>query len=294
MLALCAAMAFSIRGLAAESPSKPAGAEVWFRFENNLKDEFSSLTGSGFGSTAFEDGKFGRGMVFDGRSRVEISDDPRLRVQEFTIESWIRRESSSVAGPNSYGIGIIFTGSVGGYSLYLTKEGNLSMSHVGFATVYSSGQVRNTDWHHVAVTKTGTSVRFFIDGNPAGEGQFGAMFSFSGPFGIGALVAPVNGETHPFLGDLDELAIYSRALTPQEIKDVYNSGQLILTAEVSEVLLKWNSKVGETYQLQGTSTLAPGQWFDVGLAIQGTGGELVVVDRDVRNEKRLYRVIRLP
>ena len=70
-------------------------------------------------------------------------------------------------------------------------------------------------WHHVAVTSDGATVRAYLDGAPLGRPHPVELEPFTGPLQLGAwpLGAPVD-----FLGGwLDDVRIYSRALSPAEI-----------------------------------------------------------------------------
>lgn len=76
-------------------------------------------------------------------------------------------------------------------------------------------------WHHVVATYDGQHARLYIDGNLdqtlAIEGRLG--WGTNSPLYIGNLT--FNFTTTSFPGDLDEAAIYGRALTEEQIRDHY-------------------------------------------------------------------------
>jgi len=85
--------------------------------------------------------------------------------------------------------------------------------------VRSLAHITNTAWHHVAVTKTGSAVVFYVDGVRAAI-TYKPDFEFNPDLRIGAVNIGVEAS---FLGLIDELAIYDRALAATEIPSIYNA-----------------------------------------------------------------------
>ena len=70
-------------------------------------------------------------------------------------------------------------------------------------------------WYHVAAVYEGTMTTIFVDGAPDGTGDTGMAMGFSDlPWCIGAMTDAV---FEPFEGVIDEVRIYDRALTPDEV-----------------------------------------------------------------------------
>ena len=61
----------------------------------------------------------------------------------------------------------------------LFDDGRLLLSKVGVDSVTSTGVITNTSWHHVALTKSGSNVSFFVDGVSVGSAIYNNSFSFS-------------------------------------------------------------------------------------------------------------------
>lgn len=79
-------------------------------------------------------------------------------------------------------------------------------------------------WHHVAGTYDGEKVRIFVDGVLEGESEFAGDIDYSG---VGDLFIGASSQnTLNTDGDLDEVAIYNRVLTPSEVRDHYENGIL--------------------------------------------------------------------
>ena len=83
--------------------------------------------------------------------------------------------------------------------------------------------VWNGSWHLVVGTYDGSSVRLYLDGSQVGNGT-----AHTGPIDYGfpdndLFIGHYNTcPTEDFHGDVDSPEIYSRALTPSEIRDTYD------------------------------------------------------------------------
>jgi len=172
-------------------------------------------------------GKVNGGLSFDGMNDAVVLDNaPELHLQSFTIEAWIKRASTSVAGGGSgFQEGEILTYGTNGYAFGLlgtTNELFLSKTDVnlrkGGPTITD-----NTNFHHVAVTKSGTSVIFYVNGVPSNSMFYSTSFSFNTNVAIGAR-GDLTSNPASFLGIIDELSVYNRALTPVEIDNIFKAG----------------------------------------------------------------------
>jgi len=94
-----------------------------------------------------------------------------------------------------------------------------SGSTVNADTVISKGS-----WHHVAVVKdgdSGTNMRLYLDGANIGSGSVGSVEA-AGIKAIGdRLEYPPKD---PFQGLIDEVVVWNRALSAEEIQDLHDSG----------------------------------------------------------------------
>jgi hypothetical protein len=170
------------------------------------------------------DGYVGTGFVFGGGTdALALPTTFKLSSQEFTVESWIKRSESNRASLD-FEAGQFFGGSANGFTFGLTHQGQLYLSHVGVVTFYSTTTLTDTNWHHVAVTREGGNLRFYVDGVLASTVACSVVFDLNGPFAIGGLGVPYVGVSYGFLGRIDELAVYGRPLTPAEIAAIHQAG----------------------------------------------------------------------
>jgi len=151
----------------------------------------------------------------------------------FTIEFWF-----NVAPGDS---GVMFGqqgqspyNSVGGYvpGVWITLAGTVGMEMFwgGGRRIESNRSVTDAQWHHLAVVFDGTSETLFIDGANVGSMTFeqrayrgGYDYNFGTGVSHGRRNSP--GGWHAFKGMMDEISLYSRALSSDEIGGIHNAGE---------------------------------------------------------------------
>lgn len=196
----------------------PAGLISWWRAEGNGLDEVGGNSGTLSGDATYAASKVGQGFVFDGGGdRLLLQQTESLQLQDFTIEGWIRRSSTSVVSESFPDAEFLSFGH-GGFGFGMWWNGQLFLTKIDSGNVNSVGTITDTQFHHVAVTKTNSTVVFYIDGVSNSSALYDPGFVFTTPAAIGG-----RGEYswNSFLGQIDEIAVYGRALNPQEIQSIY-------------------------------------------------------------------------
>ena len=199
----------------------PTNLVHWWKAESNCLDSVGANNGTLAGNATYGSGFVGTGLVLDGTGdAVTLSNTASLQTQTFTIEGWIKRSNSSqVSGTGADAV--IFGYGQGGYGLGLDHStGKLFLSRIGISAVYGNTPITDTVWHHVAVTKTGTTVVFYVDGVANTASAYSVTFTFTTGVAIGA-----RGDNlaSAFYGSVDEVSFYSRALATNEIQNIYNA-----------------------------------------------------------------------
>ena len=214
------------------APLIPGLVSCW-RAEGDCQDYTGGNNGTLLGATTFALGEVGRGFIFDGsQDLVTVGNAPNLQLQYFTIEAWIQRSSASLVSYDGSGSAVIFGFGNGGYSFWMDSSGRLAFSKMGGYGIVLGPTVADTGFHHVAVANGSGSLVFYLDGIPFANSPFGAAFGFSTPAAIGARA---DNSGNSFAGIIDELAVYDRQLTTDEIQSIFNarsSGKCYATAPV--------------------------------------------------------------
>ncbi|PYJ55972.1 MAG: hypothetical protein DME24_23635, partial [Verrucomicrobia bacterium] len=192
--------------------------------EGNANDISDGNSGSLTNGAAFVGGVVGRAFRFDGRngSGVLLGNPTNLQLQDFSIEGWIQRANTNKISldPLNAGGEILCYGTWG-YAFGLVDNGQVFLSQVDISDVRSTNRITDTGFHHVAVTKTGGNVVFYVDGAVAGVAtNYSPVFQFTSNVGLGVRGDNLGGS---FLGSLDEVAIYDHALDSCDIRDIFEA-----------------------------------------------------------------------
>lgn len=208
---------------AADCVPVPTGLVGWWPGEGT-GDSSGAISGSIRGEVQVVDGHVGHALYVNGHSSaLQLPSSFKLQSQEFSVEGWIRRTSTTQAGLDTEG-GEIFAGSTNGFTFGLTHDGRLYGGQVGVVSFYSTSHITDTNWHHVAVTRVSGNVNYFADGSLVSTVPATPTFDLNVPYAIGGLGAPYANVYYGFLGDIDELSVYGRALTSSEISAIYQAG----------------------------------------------------------------------
>ena len=220
--------------------SLPSGLVGWWRAEGNANDSVAANNGV-IQNVDFTNGMVGQAFLFHGyslfppRSRISVPDQPAFELTDsLSIEGWI-----NPAGAGGQSGVILWRGDCrGGYDPYFFQmNGDNTLSFTiedaspQAASVTTSAPLANNQWYHVAATLNGNTgdMSIYINGVLAAQTNtsirpFGPLISSQEPtIGIGN-VGTSCWDFVPFNGAIDEISLYSRALSQSEIQAIYNAG----------------------------------------------------------------------
>lgn len=200
----------------------------------------SALTGTMQGSMdAAADtvgGKLATALDFDGTNdRISLGTSNTLNLyNDFTVSAWINpRDMGESDGGIGYDIGTVFSRYTNGASGYMLLISDYSGGNrlgfysegTGDTIASNSGAITRNAWQHVAVVKQAASdtVTLYINGIVVGSGSNDVQSQTNAPAYIGAWPdAP--GGVSTFDGAIDDLRVYNRALSAQEVSQLYHYG----------------------------------------------------------------------
>ncbi|RME45295.1 MAG: VWA domain-containing protein [Chloroflexi bacterium] len=226
----------------------PSGIISWWPADGTTNDVVDGNPGVLYDQATYAMGKVHQAFDFDGASEVRIASRENLNVQQFTIEAWVfptlldgkveiivNKEPNinwhplmiqyelAIKGPVDVDLGSVPEGNL---LFYLGGIRHLPNGYQGW--VDGGGPLPLYSWSHVALTFDGSTARTYINGNLAKEitGLSGVVTTTSGPLKIGSR-SDENTTKNPrdqFNGLIDELAIYGRALSANEIHNIFIAG----------------------------------------------------------------------
>ncbi len=233
LLSVLALLALAGSGTAQSLPSYvPANGLVgWWPFNGNANDESGNNnngTVNGATLTADRFGNAGKAYGFDGASIISVNSNTNLCLQnKFTISLWVLRDNSNSMGfiskgrDNQGGISYHISGNGSSLGVGINNDpGGCSTCNIG-----SGGPTSNfNNWNHYLGIWDGVRLKFFENNNLVSDadgtlGNGNTLFNFNSPL--------IFGQYNPqtlLSGSLDDIAIYNRALTQQEITALYQGG----------------------------------------------------------------------
>ena len=218
-------------GRPAPRPSqRPPGARAYHWSFDGTADEL--LDGKFRGNApgvAYGEGRFGQAAIFDGAAaRVDMGKTDIQPGNQFTIAFWFKAGKTTgtnqvilAKGPKDNGHFEVFLNPNGEISFYAPEISHHKTGYSVAGGVWSSGYLVEDDkWHHVAVVRDNSDLRFYVDGeNSSLEAAGGGFTLETENFAIGSLV----DGTLPYTGSLDELHILGWSLNEHEVKELIDN-----------------------------------------------------------------------
>lgn len=217
------------------------GLVSWYRGENSAADHQNAHNGAGVGGLGFAAGRVGQALSFNGSSELVIPHSPALNFQQFTFEGWvfptlldgavefILNKEDQPYTTYHYEWGIAGTGGhipVGTLVFALNGINGLPEEFSGL--INGGGTVPLNTWTHVALSFDGATIKSYLNGRVARTltGLSGELITSTGPLKLGSRSDTLINQlpANRFNGLIDELSLYSRALSEPELLAIYNSG----------------------------------------------------------------------
>ncbi len=179
----------------------------------------TGVFGTGSSAPGWTNGKFGVGTSFDSNDYITVSHNTTLNPTNLTFSAWVYLSSLS----NYQMIFSKFNGSTGGYDFRLNASKQPEIVLVGLSSpslglVTGNTAVGTTTWTHIAATYDGSRIKLFINGILDKEVATSGSLSTS----TTSLLIGKRIDGYHFIGKLDEVRIYNRALSASEVSDLYN------------------------------------------------------------------------
>jgi hypothetical protein len=181
--------------------------------------------GKAFSGSVPTGGKFGNGGEFAGlNDSIIVNDNDSLDFyKKFSISFWANQDAF-------VGGGLVSKYSSGGLRSYSIRPANedelgfaLSSDGDNYSSYYTTnncGFVSNGQWYHFNVIFNEGSLKVYRDANLCQE--FTTNIPFLNNSSVNLEIGKFNFSAPSFDGKIDEVRAYNRALSPDEIKQLYN------------------------------------------------------------------------
>ncbi len=188
-------------------------------------------------SATWTSGKYGSAVYFNGSSyRIKVLDSSSLRITgSVTVEAWVYNQHTGTSvkpivakyksNTNQRGYQLDIN-AIGGtepaYDYWVSNDGS-TRDHVTFSSGEAGGPYPN-QWKHVVgvYNQSLTTLTLYVNGNIVSgpkSTSIGNVYATPVDFYIGS-----NAVLSAFwLGKIDEVRVYNRALTSPEISDIFNN-----------------------------------------------------------------------
>jgi hypothetical protein len=257
-------------------PTVPAGLISWWRGEGDASDTMGVHPGTAQGGVSYPTAKVGSGFFFDSNDdRVDVphAEAFNLGAGGFTAQFWMR---GTRAQPDYFSA--LLDKSHGwidstGWTLHCwTNDGHVSFAigqggggNGNFKEVRSHTDMLDGLFHHVVAVWTGTEGQLFVDGALEDHQPCLPPVNNARPLLLGYFWG--GGVPQRFFrGALDEVMVFNRALSPEEVASLYyNQGgplQLNIQPASGGVLLSWPASA-EGFGLVSRTNLTTGTWESV-------------------------------
>jgi hypothetical protein len=212
------------------SSAYPENPAAYWPMNGSLNDiSGNGLHGAWIGDPSYKIALLGQGMALSGGpssttngTYMKVLHNSLLDgMPQISISVWARKNNAATGGELFkkhvvYNMEVSASG-IAGY-IYNSDTGK-----VNFSVANLTG-LNNTDWHHYALVYNGTNVFTYVDGvRRSSNGLTGTVKSSSSVHlyvGREATTSPYN----TFAGDIDEMKLFRRALSTNEIAALFANG----------------------------------------------------------------------
>ena len=231
-------------GTTATAPGDPYGKQVFSDGPDSywrLGDpagRTSAADASGNGATATVNGGVTLGVPggvsgttdtaasFDGATGLVVSSQPEVDPEVYSLQLWF--DTTTTNGGKLIGFGDQPSGRSSSYDRHIWM---LDTGQVAFGTytgsthvITSSKSYNDGKWHQVVATQGSDGLKLYVDGAVVGTDAATAAQPYTGYWRLGGDQTWGGSSSDFYAGSLDDVAIYSSALTASQVANDYQLG----------------------------------------------------------------------
>ncbi len=264
-------------------------AVAYYKLDNSTEDSVGTNDGTDT-NIEYRFGRFGQAAVFNNNSAITTSFNIG-RTNDFTISFWIKDITDSNYGSyaDKWVMGV-YNGD------YIPITYNKTSSKVSY-TIHNGTTLLGTlqtpalddNWHHIVFTQDiNVETKLYVDGvlqtsETVSHTSMTQRRAVSGGTGFYFGQNPSNSSTDLRLkGSVDQVRIYSSALTSSQVADLYNEKPEVDTSNFKTVL----------YEGNGSTNYISNVGFDLDVDNGGDGGLVWIKSRTAAYYHRAFDSVR--
>lgn len=199
---------------------------AYWRMENNGYDEINRYDISAIGTVPYGTGKNGTGLMLAGAGHMRRDYTAALNPAQLTVAGWAKFTSTAQYSA----IAAIWPTSGNSATNSYILDFDSAPGKMGFGVliggvlkaVVSTASYNDGNWHLFVGTHDEATVKFYVDGNAeiVSTAAVGSHQTPASEFTVGNII----GTLIRWTGSIDEVAIWNKALSADEVIALYNSG----------------------------------------------------------------------
>ena len=203
------------------APTQPDTADLvaHYKFDGDLRDSVGSSHGTAMGNAAVaNDPTRGQALSLDGTGdAVDVAYSEALNPEAFTVSLWAMPDPAGTSHRSP--LTSRDDGPQRGYILYI-EPGNAWQFWTGSGTGWDAvtgPMAKLGEWSHVAASFVDGQQTLYINGRLAGQGTAVLSPNTQRPLRIGGGATESTTGNYFFMGMIDEVRLYDRALSAEEV-----------------------------------------------------------------------------
>jgi hypothetical protein len=293
----------------------PWGLTNWWPAEGTAVDVVSGMNGTLYGAGAgYGPGEVNQAFHLTGAYGYATFGPTAgaFGTNDFSIEFWVR-STAGIWGEYPLLEKAAACNASNGFTIRLEGQGftnpqpgtlvaDLGQTGGAYVRLQSTRTVTDGWFHHVALVRQNTNLTLYLDGTVETNGFASGVISVGNTAALVVGTSPcvgADGRSSYFAGDVDELALYSRALLTSEVQGIYNAagaGKQMSPPVISSQPTNQTAWLGSNATFSVTATgYAPltYQWYGVqaGALANATNAQLTLPGVQAGNSDSYYVVV---
>jgi len=188
---------------------------AFYPFEGNANDAFENYNGTWNGNELYAESPWGQAAKFDGSSYISLSSGIDISSKTYTISAWVKDLEQSQDG---YAVGII-NKNTGDYrnTIYFYQN-KIYLGNDATDPGVDISIIQDSGWHSLIGIFNNGNTKLYVDDilkidAPTSSNNYDPLILIAN--------RPYGGTNHIIAGLIDNIRIFNRALTDEEVQRIY-------------------------------------------------------------------------